>query len=367
MGRLKTVKREGHPLVKEAEERVLYLDIIRAAAICLIIIFHFNTHALALGVTTSAIFWETSFGGGHGFLGNIGVSLFITLSGASLMLSTRGGFDAKAFYKKRFLSIYPLFWLTYAVTFLALLLLHRNIPAQAQPWTFLLTIAGLDGFLSYAIPNFYLLGEWFLGFIIIMYIFFPFLRYLFLEYPLFAGLLCLCITLTVGKYYNLTMTVDRFPLFRISEFMFGMVFIYLFRPSHKAMNLLLFGMAGLLFYRSFPYGLPHPFGLVVQGLCIFVCLACVSELFNEVLFARAIRFVSAHSYGAFLVHHVLLIQVLPLFKDRHMGIFNSYSLFFLLLIFIYGLSFLLTNISIILRRLVASKLVLWRIRGNETA
>lgn len=348
-----------NPLPQEAvKKKVLYLDCIRVLAICLIVVFHFNVHAIQFGVIDSSIFWKNSLGIEHGFLGNLGVSLFIVLSGASLMLSTTSGFDAKSFYKKRFLAIYPLFWLTYAVTFLILLLIHRALPANADPWTFILTIVGFDGFLLYAIPNFYLLGEWFLGFIIIMYFFFPFLRYLFLKYPLFAVLFCFCIILFVGKYCHPMMTIDRFPLFRIMEFMFGMSFVYLFNPTRKILNFLLCCMSGLLFYLSFPFGLPHPFGIVFQGLCVFIMLSCVAELFDTLLFVRAIRFMSIYSYGAFLIHHVVFVQMLPLFENQHLSAFKSYSFFIVFLILIYILSFLFTNaVAFVLRKGTAFKLL----------
>ena len=337
--------------------RVLYLDFIRAVAICMVIISHFNHHAKEFIVFDSAIFWNNSSGIDQDFLGHIGVSLFIILSGASLMLSTKEGFDAKTFYKKRFLSIYPLFWVAYATTYLTLLLIHKTLPVDAPPLTFLLTILGFDGFFLYVSPNFYLLGEWFLGLIIIMYIIFPILRHLFLKYPLFAVLLCLCVTLLVGDNYHLEMEIIRFPLLRLMEFLFGMSFIYFFNPSHRALNLLICGMSVLLYYLLFSFNVTYLYSLVLQGLCLFTCFACVAELFNMGLFAKAIRFISAYSYGAFLIHHVFLTQVLPILKNLHLNYFNSYLLFVLMLVCIYALSFLLTNATAFsVRKISATRL-----------
>jgi peptidoglycan/LPS O-acetylase OafA/YrhL len=319
--------------------RVFYLDFIRAISICLIIIYHYNLLTLELQVSDNAILWkETS-------LGVIGISLFIILSGASLMLSTKEDFNIRTFIKKRFLSIYPLFWVIYATTFLTLVLIHQKLPVNAHPLTFFLTIMGLDGFLLYAIPNFYLLGEWFLGFIIIMYMIFPFLRYLFIKYVLFAFLLCFCITLLVTKFYHSEMVFDRFPLIRLMEFVLGMSFIYLFSPPRELLNFILIGISGLLFSFSLTLNLPPPFNWTLQGLSLFICLACISELFGHSLFAGFIRFISTYSYGAFLIHHVFFYQMLPLLKNHHLSTFNNYLLFFLLLIFIYSLSFLLTNVT----------------------
>jgi peptidoglycan/LPS O-acetylase OafA/YrhL len=205
-------------------KRVYYLDFIRGISVCLIIIFHFNVHTLELSVSDNPVFWKKTVID-HSLLGVLGISLFIILSGASLMLSTKESFKMRTFFRNRFLSIYPLFWVTYATAFSILCFVHHKLPAKAPPLSFFLTIIGLDGFLLYTIPNFYLLGEWFLGFIIIMYIIFPLLRYIFTKYAMFTIILCVFITLLVGKFTQLKMDIMRFPLFRLTEFVFGMSFI----------------------------------------------------------------------------------------------------------------------------------------------
>lgn len=336
--------------------RVFYLDFIRAISIFLIIIFHFNVHMLQLKVSDSAIFWIKS-GFEHACLGVLGISLFIILSGASLMLSTKERFDVKTFIRKRFLSIYPLFWVTYAATFLTLFLLHEGTPSFPHPLTFLLTITGFDGFLLYAIPNYYLVGEWFLGFIIIMYILFPFLRYLFLKNALFTVLISFFITLLVAEFYHPEMEIFRFPLFRLTEFVLGMGFIYFFSPSRSWLNLFLIAAACLLFYFSIAVNIPAPFNVAMQGISVFTCLAFVSGLFANSLPGRCVSFISRYSFGAFLVHHIFFLHTLPHLQNRHLSVFNSYLLFFLLLFFIYGVSFLLTNATAFgLRKIAANKL-----------
>ena len=330
--------------------RVFYLDFIRAISICLIIIYHYNLLTLKLQVSDSAVISKETV------LGVIGVSLFIILSGASLMLSTREDFSIRTFVKKRFLSIYPLFWVAYITTFLIYLIIHQQLPVSAHPLTFALTIIGLDGFLLYAIPNFYLLGEWFLGFIIIIYVIFPFLRYLFTKYALFAFLLCFCITLFVTKYYHGGMLLERLPLARLMELVLGMSFIYLFSSHNNLLNIILIGISGLLFYLSFTLNVPPPFYLTVQGMSLFTCLACISSLFDNLLFAHFVRFISTYSYGAFLIHHVVLYFILPFFKNQNLSIVTNYLLFSVLLTLIYGLSYLLTSATFfILKKLVDNR------------
>lgn len=321
-------------------ERVFYLDFIRAISICLIIIFHFDRHASDLNISDNPI-----FGTDFELLGRIGVSLFIILSGASLMLNTRERFDVKKFYKKRFFSIYPLFWVAYATTFLCLFLLSRHLPPNHHPATILLTIMGLDGFLLFAIPNYYLLGEWFIGFILIFYVTFPLLRYLLLRYRLFTLLSCFFIALLITLFYDLEMSILRFPPSRLMEFALGMCFIYYFSTSHKIRNLLFFGMAVLLFSLTMTFNIPLLFEVAMQGVSVFLGLAIISVFFENASFGRIIRFLSAYSFGAFLIHHVMLIQILSFFVGQQLRPFYSYLLFSSILLVIYGLSFLLTNVN----------------------
>ena len=141
------------------EKRLYYLDFIRAIAVCFIIIFHFNAHALEMSVSDSPVFWMKSLNQhslfGHSLLGGLGVSLFIILSGACLMLSTKESFNVRTFFRNRFFSIYPLFWVTYITAFLTLFLIHNRLPVTAPPISNFLTVIGLVGFLLYTMPNFY--------------------------------------------------------------------------------------------------------------------------------------------------------------------------------------------------------------------
>ena len=327
-------------------KRIYYLDFIRAIAICLIIIFHYNVHALELKVSDKALFWISGIGRhfnlNFGYMGIVGVSLFIILSGTSLMLSTKDNLRVKTFFRKRFLSIYPLFWLTYAVTFIILLYLRG--PVKAPPVTFLLTVIGLDGFLLYRIPNFYLVGEWFLGLIIIFYVIFPLLRYLFLKNAPLTILICFLITLGVEEFYNTEMNIMCFPLSRLLEFVFGMSFACFFYPDQKRLlNYLWTGLAGISFFLVSRARMPLLINMAIEGLCVFIFLACVSSFIDNGLFRKFIRFVSTYSFGAFLIHHVLIVEILGVLKNQHLNPLENYLVFFTILIISYILSFFLSN------------------------
>ena len=95
-----------------SHNRSFYADFIRAFSICLIIVYHFDLNALETQTAGNLLFGPISNSFGH-----LGVSLFIILSGATLMLNYEHNFNLSTYIKKRFLSIYPLFWMTYLFFF----------------------------------------------------------------------------------------------------------------------------------------------------------------------------------------------------------------------------------------------------------
>lgn len=93
-------------------ERLFYLDFVRAAATLIIVLTHFNAWYLytSPAMPEKAVF---SLWFGNIYIGEVGVSLFLILSGAALMYVYENHLNIKQFYKKRFLNIYPLFWLRF--------------------------------------------------------------------------------------------------------------------------------------------------------------------------------------------------------------------------------------------------------------
>ena len=165
-------------------------------------------------------------------------------------------------------------------------------------------------------------------------------------------------------YWSINITTLRcfivaFPFVRLMEFVLGMSFIYLFDSHNKLLNVILIGISGLLFYLSFTLNVPLPLYWTMQGMSLFVCLACISELCGNLLIIGFIRFVSTYSYGAFLIHHVILYKLLPTLKDQHLSTLNNYLLLCVLLVCIYILSFLLTSaVTFMLRKLAVDRSLL---------
>ena len=155
--------------------RLNYLDFIRTLSMLSIIVFHFNITARAHNVyigDTPIIFYDYL----NGNLGHIGVSLFFIISGVGLSYTYGDQLNLKIYYKKRWLGIFPMFYLSWIVGILYYFFRYQSLNPfciEREHWTFILTLLGMDGYMVDLIPNYYILGEWFLGCIILIYLVFP--------------------------------------------------------------------------------------------------------------------------------------------------------------------------------------------------
>lgn len=159
--------------MKNDKNKLFYLNIIRAIATIIIVIFHFNCNLDIYSINVpNNLFYKTA----NGDFGVIGVAMFFMLSGVALMYNYDDKIDYASYSKKRFLNIYPSFWIAYASVFLYNFYNQLSIPINIPKYTLLFSLIGMDGYFSYLFKNFCLVGEWFLGAIIILYILFPLFR-----------------------------------------------------------------------------------------------------------------------------------------------------------------------------------------------
>lgn len=319
---------------KARRQRLFYLDLVRAFAAVLIVITHFNNPFL----TQHPIFVNQPFGI---YIGGLGVSLFLIISGAALMYTHDGQehLNLRNFYWKRFKAIYPMFWIAFIIAN-SYLFLHNGaiVEAQAPKWSLIFSVLGIDGFLSNAaVPTFYTLGEWFLGFIIIFYLFFPLLRWGVRNHPLWtAGIALDCYAATLAIDLPLHgMPKDILLTTRLPELLFGMYFVkYIKKVPHYVGA----GSIALLLLQQIIRPLSGNIAVTVVGILFFLALVWVSHWVNVQPIRVPVASISKYSYPIFLVHHQVIIQVFGKLDFTHMGMANAYILFVVDFIIIMALS-----------------------------
>lgn len=134
-----------------SKPRIVYLDIIRVLACLSVATVHFNASfsqwTNGTFVFPNSVFPNMLFN--HGiYLGSFGVSLFFMISGAGFQVAYPCGCKPiKKYYEKRFLAIYPMYWIAlFAATVFSVLRL--KCMSDASKWMLIPSLLGLDGYLG---------------------------------------------------------------------------------------------------------------------------------------------------------------------------------------------------------------------------
>ncbi|MGS8051842.1 acyltransferase family protein [Escherichia marmotae] len=284
-------------------------DFIRASSVVMIICFHFMSSMVKQGSSWNE-HWIVAP------MGSIGVSFFIIISGAGIYLSSCNWKGCFNFYKKRIISIYPTFWFTYLFMSCFLLIFANRIYIGSEPIKWIITILGFDGYMSWYMPTYYIIGEWFLGFIIMMYAIFPLIRPVVHKNKPLALILSIALSLLV--YYNnkeLSSAIPIFnaspewnPLVRLPEFIFGAIVASMIVKESRWL-LYLFPVAvvyltfSLLTFDNLNKGIYS-----VPSLCSLFYI--IVYVLNKIRFydgvMGGVSFFSATSFVSFLIHHKII-------------------------------------------------------------
>lgn len=324
------------------KERLFYLDFIRAIAVVSIVITHFNARYL---YTTPQFLEKMIITGSVSniYIGNWGVSLFFIISGASLMYVYGEKLNLANFFKKRALSIYPMFWIAYTIAFLYLFYINKGAVSGAPKINIILSIIGFDGYMVENMPTFYILGEWFLGAIILMYILFPLLRKLVNEYPILLMCIVTIIYIYIIFFYNIPFNKSKFIFTRIPEILLGMYFIkYIKRVPHSwAIISFMVLVANWVFKPTWDVSLQTTY----VGIASFFVLVYISKYFNIKCVQKICGTLGKYSYSIFLVHHIVIARMMATFDLVAISRAGSYVLFLACVGVIGLLSFLLYKLN----------------------
>lgn len=329
-------------MMTKHKQRLFYLDWVRALATIMIVITHFNNPYL----TRLPPFPNSPFGI---YLGDLGVSQFLIISGAALMLTygDQDRLDLKTFYWKRFKSIYPMFWLAFIIANAYLFIVnHGTVAARAPKRSLILSLIGMDGYLTNAgLATFYTLGEWFLGFIVLYYLIFPILRYGVMRRPWLTAIIVL--TLYAGTL-TLHPQIGRMPenlllTTRLPELVFGMYYIrYAKTVAHPvAIVCLIF-----LTIQQITGLAQGDVAVTLVGIACFLTLVWISRWIDHRAVKIVVGSIAKYSYAIFLVHHQVINQVYSaVLPDAVIGKLSAYLLFFADMLIIAALSICLQRLN----------------------
>ena len=306
------------------KERIENFDFIRGVAALLIIGYHI------ICLFESVPSWNFFPIKSHTINGDWGhsavVSMFFMLSGATLLYNypTLEKKALKTFYIKRWKSIFPAFYLVWGYLYLNDVIKTGNFFYAASPKYLLLSLFGMDGYFNYAHTNFYSVGEWFLGAIIILYLIYPLVLYCynhFFKLSTFLLFLAFCLNM-------------KLDLFQISDadnlitclfcFWMGMIFVRYFNRIKTPAIPAFLSLGICLFFLFFPLNTNQYISMIIAGIALFLVLFYAAPYVFKVLpLKKLVRTSSDLSYELFLVHHIFMNYVfncLAINPDLHISV-----------------------------------------------
>lgn len=331
-------------LARAKKPRLFYLDWIRAIAAILIVVTHFNNPYLE----PTRFFVNRPFGI---YIGGLGVSLFLIISGAALMYNygDRESLDLRTFYTKRAKTLYPMFWVAFVVANILLFIRNNGyIFVPRHKITAIFSLFGMDGYASaFGVGTFYTLGEWFLGFIILFYIVFPLLRVGVNKMPI--ATVCIVLTLYAATVAFFTFyQIPRVPsdillTTRLPELVFGMIFVKFIKKVPHWLAAISFVILAL---QQLTHILKDNIAVTVVGILAFLLLSYIGELVKSFKpLSTCTKFISAYSYPIFLVHHVLIMQVFTVIYPVWLNRWQAYGLLIAEFVVILVLSVMLKRFT----------------------
>lgn len=350
-------------------KRILTLDLLRVLAFLFVALHHCAWWFLDKYGQSNVI---SNF-----LLGDIGVSFFIILSGLGLTLSnsnTSFTSDKKTFFRhfylKRALSIYPSYWIAYIVISLLLLVLFSEYYPQFSWTKFLLTITAMDGWYLLRYESFYRVGEWFTGFILLVYIICPPILLYIKRRPALVVLLTFIISfITIVFFDSVKLALPEVlihpvawcnPTSRLFEFALGGLIATLFISGNSKFSysnnlklyLFIFCLICWIFLYFLKYfWLGYPQSVYMLRSIFLCCLAFMMAFFIiEKLeymitanFSSIVVKLSKLSFLAFLYHHVIILKVISMLNDG--GKIHPYTYFSFLFFVVLCFSFIFAWIT----------------------
>ena len=323
--------------------RIFYLDLIRALSALLIVLTHFNAHLRDHG--GGYVLTHEPFGI---YSGSLGVSLFLIISGAALTLTYRRPINLKRFYWKRFRSIYPMFWTAWVLGTLAFFLAtNGRLPNAAPAKSFILTVLGIDGLAqAFYFRTMYLLGEWFLGFILLYYLVFPVLLWAIDRFPVITGavlLVAYAATIVIMSRYFPAYPSAAVLTTRLPELAFGSYLVLYIRRLHGAV--VVPAAAVLAVSAMFPGRIPEDVATTIVGISIFLILVVAGRYVAIQPVRAVVSLIATYSYPIFLVHHVVIEQVLEKIDVAGFYPIQRYMLLAAECVIIFALSVALVKVT----------------------
>lgn len=332
--------KKKYELIKKknfSKQRLSGIIFTRAFCSLGIVIFHFFCHSkrkLVFLMATANSSWGFMF-----------VTTFFSISGTVLYYNYPKINSIKRFYFKRWKSIFPSYYVCYIIFFIKNIIIHGKIFYNGHWSRLIFPLFGLGGYLKYIFNSYHLIGEWFLGAIIIIYSLYSILCWLMNKNILLINFI----------------TILFYPIMYLTK-------IFIIRPSRNiftCINSFYLGMLGIKFNNVFfKYKVTFVISLFIfiflslkrigniilifqiQGFALFIILVQIGDKIMKYRIKSIFIELSSLSYNIFLFHHAIIRDILDIKNptDLHFSL--------MLLVIIIILIIILSKILFIIVKII---------------
>lgn len=278
------------------KEQIKSIDFIKTICALGVFLVHFEDHYAA----------RPLYFFGRYFNGGMLVTVFFIVSGGLLWYHYSDNLELKRYYVKRWKGIFPMYYIAFIPVWLINVVRHGSFLYEGPAYAYVYTLLGMDGYLAFTTETYHIVGEWFLGAIIVMYLLFPMIRWSFHKnkWALVAGTVLLYMV-----FYDKPIT-NTSGFWTISSclvsFCLGLLFME-YRKSIISLPGVLVAAMGYVLLCVVGVSLPHNALWHILGACMFILLFALGEIVMERPWVnRLFRELSRLSYPVFLTHHVIL-------------------------------------------------------------
>ena len=173
------------------------------------------------------------------------------------------------------------------------------------------TLFGLDGYLSYRIKTYFIVGEWFLGAIIIIYILYPLLlclmnKNIFIIYFIIGAFYFIMYKEIINSIFIIIKDINIITC--INSFYFGMIsikFKHFFFDNKTSLTISMLLFLFLCFIKLNNFILIHQ----IQGFSLYIILIQIGTIIMFKYKAKILNEISTISFSIYLIHHRISLYI----------------------------------------------------------